>query len=32
MVYDSNNKRLFMFYRPGGVGKTTVANILIAEP
>lgn len=28
MLYDSPNKRLFMFYGPGGVGKSTVANIL----
>jgi hypothetical protein len=28
MLYDSSNKRLFILYGPGGVGKSTVANIL----
>ncbi len=28
MLYNSSNKRLFILYGPGGVGKSTVANIL----
>ncbi len=28
MLYDSSNKHLFILYGPGGVGKSTVANIL----
>jgi hypothetical protein len=28
MLYDSSNKCLFILYGPGGVGKSTVANIL----
>lgn len=35
MLYDSNNKRMFILYGPGGVGKSTVANIMnavIEEP
>jgi hypothetical protein len=27
MLYDSSNKHLFILYGPGGVGKSTVANI-----
>eukprot|EP00957_Ditylum_brightwellii_P068795 5222498-Ditylum_brightwellii.AAC.1 len=30
MLYGSNNKRLFIMYGPGGVGKSTVANIMHA--
>ena len=30
MLYDSSNKRMFILYGPGGVGKTTVANIMNA--
>ena len=30
MLYDSNNKRMFILYGPGGVGKSTVANIMNA--
>jgi hypothetical protein len=28
MLYDSTNKRLFILYGPGGVGKSTVVNII----
>lgn len=28
MLYDCNNKRIFILYGPGGVGKSTVANII----
>lgn len=30
MLYDSNNKRMFILYGPGGVGKSTVATIMNA--
>lgn len=30
MLYDSSNKRMFIMYGPGGVGKSTVANIMNA--
>ena len=30
MLYDSSNKRMFILYGPGGVGKSTVANIINA--